>query len=112
MDVCCSSCASVASICDTCDSVELICDWFGAGPGSVVDVVAPAPDATTGAIQAPRSPAIMAARATRVFPRAVFRQSTAPTCESVTAPRLEFRHPAVAARLHPCVCVDFTFGHD
>lgn len=42
MEVCCSSCASVDSIWLTCDCVALICDWFGAGPGNVVDVVAPA----------------------------------------------------------------------
>ena len=41
MEVCCSSWASVASIWLTCDWVELICAWFGAGPGNVVDVVAP-----------------------------------------------------------------------
>ncbi len=33
MEVCCSSWASVASIWLTCDWVELICAWFGAGPG-------------------------------------------------------------------------------
>ena len=42
MEVCCSSWASVLSIWLTCDRVALICDWFGAGPGSVVEVVAPA----------------------------------------------------------------------
>ena len=49
IDVCCSSWVSVPSICATCDCVALICDWFGAGPGRVVDVVAPAPVGTTGA---------------------------------------------------------------
>ena len=41
-EVCCSSWARVVSIWLTCDCVALIWDWFGAGPGSVVDVVAPA----------------------------------------------------------------------
>ena len=82
MEVCCSSWANVDSICATCDSVELICDWLGAGPGSVVEVAAPA--APRGRSHEPRAPAISVARAIRVRPRTVFRQSTAPTCEIVT----------------------------
>ena len=38
MEVCCSSCVSVLSICATFAWVELIWDWFGAGPGRVVGV--------------------------------------------------------------------------
>src|SRR5580704_1235854 len=92
MEVCCSSWAKVDSICATCDSVELICDWLGAGPGSVVEVTAPA--APRGRSHEPRAPAISVARAIRVRPRAVFRHSTAPTCQIVTAPQWQNSHPA------------------
>src|SRR5271165_2526082 len=108
MEVCCSSWASVDSICATCDSVELICDWLGAGPGSVVEVVAPA--APRGRSHDPKAPATSAARAIRVRPRTVFRQSTAPTWEIVTAPRWQVGHPAGRSPVADPVREDFT--HD
>ena len=89
MDVCCSSWASVASIWDTCACVELICDWFGAGPGRVVDEdvpVAPAPGAPSDGTTTHVSATSSAARATiaRAFRCPGLRQTAAPTEESVT----------------------------
>ena len=52
-----------------CDWVALICDWFGAGPGSVVGVgAAPASAATSGATSAPSIPATIAARVAGATP--------------------------------------------
>ena len=83
--VCCSSCTSVLSICVTCDREVLICDWFGAGPGSVVGVApAPAPGMQSSATN---SPGAMAAPGTLGPPRTVDRPFTAPTGHSVTVHR-------------------------
>ncbi len=80
IEPCCSSWVSVPSICDTWVWVELICDWFGAEPGSVVDVlVAPAPEATSGAQSAASIPATIATRVAGVAPPAVARRLTALT---------------------------------
>ena len=82
IDVCCSSCVNVASIWLTCDCVALIWAWFGAGPGRVVEVVAPASAVATEHSSAPSSPAAMAAGKAWVRLRTVPRQFTAPTSKA------------------------------
>ena len=79
MEVCCSSCASVVSIWLTCDWVALICDWLGAGPGSVVDVVAPAFATAAVDSNAPRRAATMVTLTKGTRLRTVFRHFTAST---------------------------------
>ena len=111
IDVCCSSWVSVPSIWETCDCVALICDWFGAGPGRVVEVdvpVAPASVEMAADDEATRSPTMTPARATRFRLRTVLRQFTVSTWQSVTAGRLQIRHPAVSVGLQALCRVPFT----
>jgi hypothetical protein len=82
MEVCCSSCDSVPSIWLTCDCVALICDWFGAAPGRVVEVVA---DAFVTAVavdaNAASMPTTIVSFRKGVRLRTVLRQFTASTAQ-------------------------------
>ena len=99
MELCCSSWARVLSIWATCDCVASICDWLGAGPGRVVEVVAPAPDAVDS--HTPRNAAITIALLRWARLRTVPRQFTAPTAQSVMAGWWQNRHAPVSVRLQP-----------
>src|SRR3974390_1867284 len=104
MELCCSSLVSAASIWATCDCVALICDWFGAGPGRVVDVVCGAAAAkVTFRKEESNDPAKAATRIARVPPlqRAVIRQFAAPTGSRVLAGPLQMRDSCVAEWLRP-----------
>lgn len=99
---CCASWVSLLSICETWVWVALICAWFGAGPGKVVDVVAAAPPAVRTNVHAPRRAAAATEIRTReVRLRTVPRHFTAPTAQRVMAATSQTRYARVSVRLQP-----------